>query len=689
MDIVDNTTYPSGTPSEDYEAGVLRWVDERRREGEAILRDDPAFDSIDRSISYIMGDQLPIQRPAELSNVSDNITKNLLNQTVASLTDIHPLFGFKTYNAQFKDQEEVLVKLSQAWWVNNFCDLELANVIKFAAGVGTGYCEVAWDSSAHQGAGDIVLRPLDPRNVIPIQPTLGRTIQEWLGVMICTAKSPDELRVRFPEKAHRIVADNQPSILARTWSRAKRAMSTILSPSAVDAMNGSQGRNVPRKTESCDVYTIFVKDRRLYMGAEPKIMGDPDTTWSYTVYPVNYPDVPDGIDGNGIPKTRKAKIEDSKLFPRGRMIVCTKTAVLYDGPNPYWHGMFPIAKLSLDPWPWTLLGVGLVHDLTPIQDAYNEMLNGVLDHIRKTLRPAVIADKKSVPAALWEKFDIRLPGAKLKTNATAGKGVEFHSPDPLPNYTFEMLQYLREEMTYHAGTPAMQNLMQLQQMPGEDTIEKMQEAMSPVLRLKGRLMEYFLREVGEMVKSNFFQFYNLPRRISMLGESGVTFTDFDFDPGTMIPSLSMEEVGYVPELDKSRSRADRAQWFHKNFTFTITPNSLLAISQISRKLMYLQLRQMQLVDRWTLYEVLEVPNGGTPPDGAEDITSRLMAEMALGAQTMMMAGAAGVAGAATAGGTEGGPGRPDTFQNSPQMLQKSDENGVPRQTISTSGSGGG
>jgi hypothetical protein len=471
-------------------------------------------------------------------------------------------------------------------------------------------------------------------------------------------------------------------------------MTRVVTPSAVDIANGSSSQNLPKRVPSTDVFTAYVKDRRLWTGAEPKTMGDPNTTWSYKVYPVGYTQVPDGTNSDGSPKFRKARLEDTKIYPRGRMIVATKKAVLYDGPNPYWHGMFPIAKLSLDPWPWSLLGVGLVGDLIPMQDAFSELLNGTLDHIRKILRPAVIADKKTMPTSLWERIDTRLPGMKLKTNSIAGKGIAFESPEALPSYVFEMMKYMAEEMDYHAGTANLASMMQLNQVPGEDTIEKMREAMTPVLRLKGRLMEYFLREIGEMVKANLFQFYNLPRRIAILGPAGISFNDFDFDPGVLVPALSTQDANYTTELDKSRPRAERAQWYQKNFTFSITPNSLLAVSQISRKLMYLQLRSMQLVDRWTLYEVLEVPNGGFPPNNEQTITDRLNAEQLMQVEQQMQAAQAMQMGMAPPGG--GGQldppkeGRPPSYQQAPSLLNKREEGSiVPRQTISSSGSGGG
>lgn len=77
-----------------------------------------------------------------------------------------------------------------------------------------------------------------------------------------------------------------------------------------------------------------------------------------------------------------------------------------------------------------------------------------------------------------------------------------------------------------------------------------------------------------------------------------------------------------------------------------------------------------LVDRWTLYDVLEIPNGGSPPS-ANTITDRLQAEMMLFSAPPVPVG------------------RPNSFQSPPSLQNKTGEDGVQRQTMSTSGSGGG
>lgn len=646
-----------------YESQLLEWIAAAVQEGEGILRADPSYAEIDKIIAYVMGDQLDTRRPSALSGVTDNRLKNIILQTVAALTDIHPLFGFKTMNDKFQKQSEVLNKLAQAWWVNSFADLRLADVIRYATGPGTGYVEIHWDASASGGVGDITLTPRDPRDVLPIRPTFGQSVQEWEGVIIRQTMSVNQARARWPERAGKIVPDGTPSsLLQRTWGSARKVFTQVQTP--VDVLTaGGRGRNAPHRVPTVDVYSCWVKDRRFNDGEVPLQMGDPETTWSYTAYPVSWV-TQKRTKENGDPYTK----DDCRLYPSGRLIIATQKAILYDGPNPYWHGMFPIAKLCLDPWPWSFLGVGIARDLLPIQDAVNETINGILDKVRKVLRPSITADKKTVPDSVWNRIDTRLPGLKLKTNTTAGQGVQYLQEPDLPEFVFDFLKLAISEMDNLSGVANLSALTQLNQAPGADSIEKMMEALTPLLRLKGRLLEYFLREVGEMVKSNFFQFYTLPRRVAILGEAGLDFSDFDFDPGTLVPAMQRDDPNYDPAYDAiTTKRHDRAKLHQKQFAFQITPNSLLAISQLSRKLLYLQLFRGGVMDIWTLFDVLEVPNGGVPPNGVVTITDRLQAMQALGLTPNVSPA-----------------GRKASGEAAPKLNVKPDSGGAPRVTVSES-----
>ena len=652
---MDNS-YEIPLPHEKYEEKMINWVASAIQEGDRLLKGEPMYPEIERAISYIMGDQIDQHRPSSLANMYDNRIKHILMQQVSALTDIKPIFGFKTMNDRFIPQAEVLNRLASAWWTNSQADMKLGDVIKYAAGPGTGYCEVHWDASASGGQGDISLIPRDPRDVIPIRPTLDGGIQDWEGVIIRTAKTVNELKARFPTRAHRIRASRGGGIPDRTWGNAGGGKN--LQSAAGDHLM-SAPHNVPAAVPTTNLYYCYMKDRRVHTGGSPMQVGEPDTSWGYTVQPA------------GSKKADGSRYDEDeyKLYPRGRLIIATDDAILYDGPNPFWHGMFPIARLRMDPWPWNLLGVGITRDLMPLQDTLNETTNGILDMIRKALRPGLKGDARAMSEGQWNRIDTRLPGTRIRHNPILGS-IDYEPAPQLPPYVFEMAKWCVQEMDYHGGVANLQAMSQLKQAPGADSVEAMMEALQPTLRMKGRLIEVFLRDVGEMVKSNFFQFYTMQRRMAILGDQGIDMEDFNFDPGSLVPAYSKKADGaqYMAQYDMNIPRNKRAKTHQKQFSMQMTPNSLLEISQISRKMMYLRLFREGLVDPWTLWEVLEIPNAGAPPSGSKEIPARIQEAAAMGI---------GQPPGAT-------PGPAPTGQVPPHLEQKPDADGIPRPVISES-----
>jgi hypothetical protein len=110
---------------------------------------------------------------------------------------------------------------------------------------------------------------------------------------------------------------------------------------------------------------------------------------------------------------------------------------------------------------------------------------------------------------------------------------------------------------------------------------------------------------------------------------------------------------------------DRAKQFMAQFSYHVAPGSLLASSEIERKLMYLQLASRGLIDKQTLLETIGIPN-------VPKILERLQEEMAQ--QAMMQAGAGGM----MAGGMTG---RPPSWEKTPSLQVK---DGGTRSTVKTS-----
>ena len=271
-----------------------------------------------------------------------------------------------------------------------------------------------------------------------------------------------------------------------------------------------------------------------------------------------------------------------------------------------------MSRLQLDPWPWLFLGMPILNDLRGTQDAINVTVNDCLQLLSQTVNRGSIWDK-SMPTNIRKRFDTRRPNWKVQRPNNFSDGMKLAEVPLLPPWTLPFLQGLHAKFNEIAGTANLQQLLQLRQVPSGDTIQKYAEALTPEIRMEGRNIEYFLREVATMVKGNVFQFQSASKKFVVLGDSAQLIQDLDWDPDTMVPALKAGDANYVEELDESLPRDKRAQFAIRQFTFMVEPNSMLAFNSQERKLMYLQLFRSGMMDIWTLGEVLGIPNMGTPP----------------------------------------------------------------------------
>lgn len=646
------------------EQELLGWLQAAASEGLTSLRREPAWSSIQTGIDYVSGLQQPLRSTA-LSRVTDNRVRKIVREIVSSMTDIRPIWDYKTENAKYAEQSEVLNKLVRNWWLNSYADKKLADVLMFSAVAGTGYLKVEWDPNM-PGGGNINLIALDPRDVIPYRPAFSASVQDWEGVFIRKTVSINSLIRRYPEKAYMLRA------AGGSWFEAKHRPTSsaitnklnlsILSP-ALAKLFGSQPNT--GGSQNVDLIYFYVKDQTMNVGAEPRLMGRPNTNWSYMVYPL----------GTTNPITGKAVTpEDAQLYPRGRLIICTSSCILEDLPNPYWHGLFPLVKFTLDQDPWSILGSPLVADLIPMQDCLNEGLRGVEDGMRQWIRRGVVADRNAVSRASLNNIDPRRSGIKVLVNPTAGEGFKLLDGPQFPNWMMNFIQFIRTELDDNSGVMGLRELAQMKQMPSSDTLEKYMDSQSPLIRLRSQAMEQALAELAEQVKVNIFQYYDVGRRVQIIGPDGVTTDDFfDYDPNTMIPSLEPGMPFYKPEYDFRLSRMERGTKHHRNFSFTVQRNSFLSATHMQQKMFMLQLFRMGMVDPWTALEAFDIPNLGPIPEGS------VFDRIALARQLGLMPGMPGP----PQGGGQGG--RPPSGQQPPQMVQRKDESGAPRPVVSESG----
>ncbi len=646
---------------EDQERKVLTWLKAAAMEGGSLLKKEPALASMSKAIDYVEGRHATAKTGA-LSKIVDNRLRKTFFEMVSALTDTRQIWDYKTENPSFKGQAEILNKLIRSWWRSSYSDLKFQEAIKYALVGGSGYLRPIWNPDL-PGGGDIDLEVVDPRDVIPIRPNRPYTngVQDWRGVMIRQKKTINWLIKKYPHKASKIAMSGQETWFETARDTAGSIMTTVDKLFA----NSTEGSTEPMMV---DYLRVFIKDDTIHTGDSPKLMGTPDTNWAYMVYPV----------GSTNPITgQRVTEEEARLYPRGRLIICTPTAILEDIPSPYWSGMFPLVKVTLDPVPWSLLGGSVIANEIPLQDALNETLRGLDDGIRQWIKRTVVADKNAISRGMVERFDPRKGGQYLMMNPSAGEGIKLLEGPNIPQWYTQMLDYFKNAMDDNTGVRGLREATQLKQMPSPETIDKLMESQTPLLRLRGRVLEQALGELAEQVKVLIFQYYDTKRRVQILGDDGVVLEDFDYDPNTLVPALQPGDPNYLPELDAMVDRPTRAVNHHKNFTFSVAPNTFLNMSHIQQKMMYLQLLRIGMIDPYTALEAFDVPNLGTPPPGSVFERMAYYAAMGLGGGEGAPAG-------------PGGPqqGRPPSGQQPPQFIQKTNPDGTQRQVVSESGRGG-
>ena len=570
----------------------MGWLKEAIQEGDLINRADPSYDVIERAQQYIVGEQLSSEqrRLKYLPQIVVNESRKAMQAHVSALTDLKPLAGWRSA-PEYQQAADLLNQYLLYEWITYMLDLDLGDTVKYSLAAGTGDMVVDWDPHV-PGGGAHAFSARDPRDTLPIRPSMGRSIQLWEGMTIREEHSLNTLRGMYPTKTYLFRGSSDNSI-GRVMGRFRSATARLLTPAdPLDSLTQHGAHTKKMRPGRIVLYRTYLRDRTRNLTQKAIAMGTPGSNWAYNVEP-NQP-----------------------LYPRGRLIVSIDDALLYDGPNTYWHGMFPLCRLKLWSVPWQMLGIPLFNDLLPVQDAINETLFDVRLGIRQWMDPDVVYNRNAVSETSMRLLDPRRPGKRIKVQP--GYGDPYEKKDgPNPQIIAQatlLWKELTQKFTDLSGTANLAALLQLRQLPSADTIEKYYEALTPEIRSEARAVEAFLRDLSEMMKVNYFQFLSSAKRVQVLGAAGVTLDDFDYDPGTLVPAKRVGEEGYTPELDADLTTHDqRAQWFHKQFVFIVAPNSILAINATEQKMMRLQLARMGYYDFWSLHETLETPNVGAAP----------------------------------------------------------------------------
>jgi len=561
---------------------------------------------VDQHISYLMGNQWPSKRPSYKAAPINNRLLRQLEEVTAVLTDVRPTFEVQTLNKIYHEQAEIHTKTNKAWWTMQDNDLALGQATIHAY-LSTGFLRVVWNSSLMGGEGDFQLVPLGISQVMPIGPS--HELQEWQGVVYRDTRSLSFFKKRYPLTGWKVKPSVEHSSYARPFSRPKyvgQHAFELLSPQMKRVIGGVP-QYLPGVLQQAPYTEFWIKDDQLNTSDNEVIMGPPDTNWAYRVDPGN------------------------RLYPRGRLIITggDEFDLMYDGPNPFWHGRYPFITIRLKPVPWQFHGVSELRTKIPLQDIVNTVLAGILDMIKKAVNPPLIFPDNAFSYAVKAQMDPNMPNAKIGYSPQSPAAPQYARIPDLPSFVQNTLLYAQNEMDDDSGLLDVGGLARKKITPAGNTLEALKENQQTIMRLRGRYIEVALRELGEQMISNFMQFYDVRRRMFLLGRDGVSFEDvFDWIPGEMTPA------GINPQDHR------------KQFVFLMAQGSTLTSNREKEALVAFALAKEGRYSTKALFRKL----------GMENEYDRVMRELGEEEVAMIRRMTLSQLLSGAAGGTQGGPG---------------------------------
>lgn len=534
-----------------YKRAMDEWRDGTKEQAYLAYRNSPEYDNTDKYIRYLEGTQWNANRARYKSKFVENKIELTRREKLALLTDTKPVMDVTTEITAYRDVADAVGGTIRKEWERQREADTLIDVVDIAMLHGTGFVRLGGTS---EGGGKMTSLALGPDNVMPIQPSK-RSIQDSVAILYRTWKPIGYFKKVFPFNSDHI--ENQ----AKYWE--SKVSDRFIRPAHIPEYTWSQMSPQFRKMVGGKISQDAASQGGKYYGAielEEYYYDDQSINESTKNVVVKDPYLPQGLH-NWWYVVKPGQ----RLYPRKRLVIYAGDRLMYDGPNPFWHGLYPFEDLKLNPVPWSYYGFSSYRSLVPLQDAINDIPAGVLDMTKRVLNPTIISKMNVTSEAAWREYLSDMPGARLRVNQNVNIATDIgYGPTPvIPNFVGEIYHSTLTEFDKMAGTLDPAALMQKKQMPSGETLDQMRDSLQTATRREERYIESFLQRCGTQKVSNVIQFYSAIKRLDLLGAEGLTDSDFLPSAGKMHPAQM---------TDGSISKG-RAEDFKKLFALNIEPGS--------------------------------------------------------------------------------------------------------------------
>lgn len=648
-------------------------------DSEGWLTQQPFWSDISKAEDIIRGKEL-VKADENRSDLCSNRLKRIGREMVAAISDVrYPEDIWHSDNKAYAAELEMFSKIGRAIWYEARAPYSVRRMTQWGMMGGTSYL---WPQYKRRRLVDPhsngeCFEEFGPRDVLPFM----LDEREWQDTYTVTFVK----MVSLP-KAHAMFPLYQDQI--RAVSKKRRNSEVVSARMAFLSSLRGEDKSWTSVEQFAEVTYTIIGDLSFNDTDMPIPMGDAGASWSYIV-PFKGQDIASGDVTSGKRTMRPAQLDDCRLYPNKRMMICVSGVQepVYDGPAWNWHGMFP-PRFCFDDWVSEPMGLSVFRDVFDLERARQFTERAVDMKIKAQMDPGMMYDATLINAGTAEELDPWEMRKRLGVDGEVNKAIQTIIPEAMLKVgaePFEWLKYISESQDYYLGMNQLSALAKAKMSTGQEGAEDLLRMAGPIVRDICAGMETPMADVLEMEKYDLLQWFDTKRVMTYVGPDGVTPETFDFDPASIVPS---HMPGEDPTGYSQFSRMERAKNFASQLRLTATPGYLHGIPQTQQKLLLLQgwragfpidparVAKVYGIENW---EVSDFPKW----------KAFKQAELEFAAKLKQEAGAILPQGQPQSGtGVGGGPkstgGRPPSGTRPPAARTKSSAEG-PRATISTSG----
>jgi len=515
---------------------------------------------------FFRGIQWDTQRPSYRHSEVINFIFQDIQSTVPILTDKQQKIEYLPQEPQDRNVAKILNKLIDFDWKKNGWNLPLVEALYDCHIYGTMYGSM--EGRIENGKGKIEFKSADPFYAFPDPES---TDVNTGGTHFIYAKpmSISTAKKKYPKIAKYIKSD------------------------LIDLVGGD-------KTELGKARFQSPTDKYSSTESEPTIDSFKDDTALHIECFIRDEDVEEiKEDGKFITK---------KKYPKGRKITIVGGVVAENIEYPYddFEDRFaPYAKMQNYVLPREFFGISEIEQLQSPQKIFNKLISFTLDVVTLMGNPVWIIDTTSGidPANLTN-----TPGLVLEKEK--GSEVTRVEGTQLQPYIIQMIDRMKDWFNDISGQTDKTAGATAPGVTSGRAISAVQEAARTRLRLKARLLDLFIQDLGQMYLSRVFQYYTAPQIFRITGDDEaqnyfkMSIEDNEETGKKVVRFKELEEGEDGQTIDGEEHMFETSG----KFDVVSTSGSGLPFAKTERVDKAFQLFDRQVIDAEALLSEVEYPN---------------------------------------------------------------------------------